>query len=201
MSLILLPGIKAADSAVITLGAAVAVAETLMVVFDVPADIKWPNDVLISDRKICGILVESAIQNDRVQHAILGIGINVAQAYFPLEIAESATSLLIETGQRIAPEEFAGPLLERLERWYRTSTDRRDEVILRWEQLSSYARGREVRVESAGESIEGITRGLLPTGALRVELSNGETREIVSGEVSLRSVHSAKSGVRRRTTG
>jgi BirA family biotin operon repressor/biotin-[acetyl-CoA-carboxylase] ligase len=188
LSLILRPRIRAADSPVITLWAAVAVAETLTQVFDLPADIKWPNDVLTSGRKICGILVESAIERDQVQYAVMGIGVNVAQASFPIEIADSATSLLIETGRKIAPEEFAEPLLERLERWYSTSTDRRDQVILRWEQLSSYARGRAVRVESSGDSIEGVTRGLLPTGALIVELSNGEIREIVSGEVRLRKV-------------
>ena len=132
------------------------------------ADIKWPNDILTSGRKICGILVESAIENDRLQYAVMGIGVNIAQASFPQEIADSATSLLIETGRKIAPEEFAGPLLERLERWYRTSTDRRDQVILRWEQLSSYARGRAVRVESSKDSIEGMTRGLNAAGALIV---------------------------------
>ena len=198
LSLILRPRIKAADSGVITLAAAVAVAETLMLDFGVPADIKWPNDVLTSSRKICGILVESAIEGDRLQYAVMGIGVNVAQASFPHELADSATSLLIETGRKIAPEEFAEPLLERLERWYRTSTDQRDQVILRWEQLSSYARGRAVRVESSGDSIEGMTRGLTAGGALIVELDTGETREIVSGEVRLRKVRSAKSEVRSR---
>lgn len=199
LSLILRPKIKAADSGVITLGAAVAVAETLIMVFEVPADIKWPNDILTSGRKICGILVESAIENDRLQYAVMGIGVNIAQATFPQEIADSATSLLIETGRKIAPEEFAEPLLERLERWYRTSTDRRDQVISRWEQLSSYARGRAVRVESSKDSIEGMTRGLNAAGALIVEMDTGETREIVSGEVSLGRVRSAKSGVRSRS--
>ena len=198
LSLILRPKIKAADSAVITLAAAVAVAETLRLGFDVPADIKWPNDVLTSGRKICGILVESAIENDRLQYAVMGIGVNVAQASFPHEIADSATSLLIETGRKIAPEEFAGLLLERLERWYRASTDQRDQVILRWEQLSSYARGRAVRVESSGASIEGMTRGLTAGGALIVELDTGERREIVSGEVRLRRVRGAKSEARSR---
>src|SRR3979411_2270895 len=69
LSLVLRPQIKAADSAIVTLAAAVGVAETFKLDFEVPADIKWPNDVLVSGRKICGILVEAAIQNDQLQYA------------------------------------------------------------------------------------------------------------------------------------
>ncbi|MEK6407060.1 MAG: biotin--[acetyl-CoA-carboxylase] ligase [Acidobacteriota bacterium] len=192
LSLILRPAIKAADSAVITLAAAVAVAEALAADFQVPADIKWPNDVLASGRKICGILVESAIENNRLQYAVMGIGVNVAQRIFPPEIGESATSLSLETGRPVAPEDFLKPLLDRLERWYTTATARPDRVIARWEELSSYARGCAVRVESSAGSIEGVTRGLTAAGALVIELSNGETREIVSGEVSLRAVSAGR---------
>lgn len=192
LSLILRPAIKAADSAVITLAAAVAVAEALAADFQVPGDIKWPNDVLASGRKICGILVESAIENNRLQYAVMGIGVNVAQRIFPPEIGESATSLSLETGRPVAPEDFLKPLLDRLERWYTTATARPDRVIARWEELSSYARGCAVRVESSAGSIEGVTRGLTAAGALVIELSNGETREIVSGEVSLRAVSAGR---------
>jgi BirA family biotin operon repressor/biotin-[acetyl-CoA-carboxylase] ligase len=180
---------------VITLAAAVAVAETLEVDFQVAADIKWPNDVLASGRKICGILVESAIENGLLQYAVLGIGVNVAQRAFPSEIGESATSLSLETGRAVAPEDFLKPLLARLEGWYSAAATQPARVIARWESLSSYARGCPVRIESSGGSIEGVTRGLTPRGALIVQLSNGETREIVSGEVSLREVRSAKSEV------
>lgn len=201
LSLLLRPEIKAADSAVITLAAAVAVAETLKVDFQVSVDIKWPNDVLASGRKICGVLVETAIESGRLQYAVVGIGVNVAQRFFPGEIGESATSLSLETGRSIAPDDFVKPLLERLERWYTTAVPHPDRVIARWEELSSYARGCPVRVESSDGSIEGVTRGLTPRGALIVELSNGETRDIVSGEVSLRQVRSPKSEVRGRGNG
>lgn len=186
LSLILRPETKAADSAVLTLAAAVAVAETLRLDFDVAADIKWPNDVLASGRKICGILIESAIEGDRIQYAVMGIGVNIAERSFPDEIAHSATSLLLESGRLITPEDFLKPLLERLEHWYTTATCHRDRVIARWEELSSYARGCAVRVHSSDWSIEGITRGLTQAGALIVELSDGERREVNSGEVTLR---------------
>lgn len=186
LSVIVRPAIRAARSTVLTLAAAVAVCETLKLGFQVPADIKWPNDVMASNRKICGILVESAIEGERLQYAVIGIGVNIAQQSFPDEINRVATSLRIETGRSIAPEEFARPLLERLAEWYEVAVNERALLLTRWEALSSYARGCSVRVESSDWSIEGVTRGLGNTGALRVELANGEIREVFSGEVSLR---------------
>lgn len=190
LSLILRPQINPADAAIMTLAAAVGVAETLKLDFNAAVDIKWPNDVLASDRKICGILVESAIQNEQLQYAVIGIGVNIAQRSFPDEISDTATSLLLETGRLVEPEEFARPMLERIEGWYRNVIDHREKVIARWEELSSYARGRRVGVESTAGAIEGVTRGLTSSGALRLETANGETREIVAGEVSLRATSS-----------
>jgi BirA family biotin operon repressor/biotin-[acetyl-CoA-carboxylase] ligase len=192
LSLILRPQIKAADSAIVTLAAAVGVAETFKLDFEVPVDIKWPNDVLASGRKICGILVESAIQNDQLQYAVMGIGVNIAQQSFPDHLAVNATSLLLETRRRIEPEDFAQPMLERLEYWYRTAMTHPDQVIERWEELSSYARGRLVGVESPQGSIEGITRGLTSRGTLILEMGNGAIHEVVAGEVSLRAVSASQ---------
>jgi len=188
LSLILRPEIRASESAVITLAAAVAVAETLKLDFQLSVDIKWPNDILASGRKICGILVESAIESGRLQYAVMGIGVNVAQLYFPGELGLTATSLSLETGRTLSPEDLLKPLLKRLQYWCTSATAKPGPVIARWEELSSYARDCAVRVDSADGSIEGVTRGLTPKGALNIELSNGETREIVSGEVSLRRV-------------
>jgi BirA family biotin operon repressor/biotin-[acetyl-CoA-carboxylase] ligase len=186
--LILRSEIKAARSSIITLAAAVAVAETFSREFEVNADIKWPNDVLASGRKICGILVESAIEGERLAYSVMGIGVNLGQASFPEQIADSATSLLIETGRSVSPDSFLEPLLTGLERWYRTAIADPNQVIARWEQLSSYARGCRVRVESSEGVIEGVTHGLTPLGALIVGLGTGEKREIVSGEVSVRAL-------------
>ncbi|MFY9556476.1 MAG: biotin--[acetyl-CoA-carboxylase] ligase [Blastocatellia bacterium] len=188
-SVILRPEINAAKGMVLTLAAAVAVAETLKLDFNVNADIKWPNDVLASGRKICGILVESAIEGDRLQYAVMGIGVNISHSAFPAEIENSATSLLVETGRSIEPEQFLEPLLERLQYWYQATIVDGARVIARWEELSSYARGCAVRVATREDSIEGVTRGLAKGGALIVEMLSGETREIISGEVTLRAVH------------
>jgi len=186
VSLVLRPDIKPADSPVITLAAAVAVAETLEQDYRVSSDIKWPNDVLARGRKICGILVESAIEANKLLYAIMGVGVNLGQREFPEELKETATSLLIESGQLVTPDDFLKSLLERLEYWYRRATAQPSEVIARWETMSSYARNCVVRVENSDSIIEGITRGLTAKGALVIEMTSGERREIVSGEVKLR---------------
>lgn len=171
-----------------TLAAAIAVAETLRLDFQTAGDIKWPNDILAKGRKICGILVESAVESDRLQYAIMGIGVNLAQRSFPDQIGDTATSILLETGREISPENFLEAMLPRLELWYAASLAESDRVIARWGELSSSGYDCPVRVESADDSVEGVTRGLSATGALIVELANGERREIVSGEVKVRAV-------------
>ena len=188
LSIILRPRVEASESAIITLAAAVSVAETLRLDFHISADIKWPNDILVAGRKICGILVEAAIEGTRLQYAILGIGVNIAQRLFPEPVGESATSILLETGRRIKPEDFADGLLPRLEHWYTIAMSDSAQVIARWEELSSSGRDCIVRVDSSGDAIEGVTRGLTTAGALIVELANGERREIVAGDVRVRSV-------------
>jgi BirA family biotin operon repressor/biotin-[acetyl-CoA-carboxylase] ligase len=139
---------------------------------------------MIDGRKVCGILVESAIEGNHIQHAILGIGINIRQRSFPPDISGTATSLFIETGLDLSPDDLLKPLLERADLWYRKAPP--GEVLSRWEELSSYGSGRKVRVFSSGEEIEGVTRGLTLAGGLVVELASGERREVQSGEVSLR---------------
>jgi BirA family biotin operon repressor/biotin-[acetyl-CoA-carboxylase] ligase len=186
LSLVLRPNITPADSPVITLAAAVAVAETLSIDFNVAADIKWPNDVHARGRKICGVLVESAIEKGVLQYAVMGIGINLAQRDFPGDLEQSATSLFLETGEAIAPDDLLSPLLVRLDHWYAKAISRPADVISRWESLSTYARDCLVSVESSGDSIEGVTQGLAANGALKIRLGSGDVREIFSGEVKLR---------------
>lgn len=186
VSIILRPRVAPAAATFITLAAAVAVAETLTHDYHLPADIKYPNDIHINGRKICGILVESATEGEHLLYAVLGIGVNLAQREFPEELQETATSLLIESGNAIEPEEFLRPLLARLNTWYPASLKDPARVLERWEALSSYAHACAIRVIANDSTIEGVTRGLTASGALRVELDGGEIREIVSGEISIR---------------
>ena len=189
LSLILRPSITASASGIITLAAAVAVAETLRLDLEIAADIKWPNDVLVAGRKICGILVEAAIEGDRLQYAVMGIGVNLAQRSFPEELGDDATSLRMVTGRVVEPEAFMQLLLPRLEHWYLAAMSEAAGVRARWEELSSSGHDCRVRVESSEGAIEGVTRGLTAGGALIVELATGERLEIVAGDVRVRAVN------------
>jgi len=185
-SVILRPALKPAESTVITFAAAVAVAETLATDFNLTADIKWPNDVMTGGRKISGILVETAVEGERLQYAVLGIGVNLGQRDFPGELRQTATSVFIESGKQVEPDEFLSPLIDKLEHWYRMAISDPRAVTERWQKLSSYARDCPVRVRLPDGELDAVTRGLTEAGALIIELGNGERREIVSGEVTLR---------------
>lgn len=187
-SVILRPQATPAQASLITLAAAVAVAETFKLDFASDADIKWPNDILLNGRKICGILVESSVENSQLLYAVLGIGVNLRQKVFPDELHAIATSLFIETQQTVTPEEFLQPLLVRLNHWYGLVIAQPAAIIERWQQLSSFAKDCPVRILSSEVEIFGVTRGLTASGALLIELDDGEMREIVSGEISLRKV-------------
>jgi len=171
----------------ISLLAAVAVAETLIARGVAGVDIKWPNDVLVNERKLCGILAEGASGGGAAGglRIILGIGVNLNHPSFPSELRETATSLLIETGQRVATDEFRDQLLERIAHWY--DVWRRDEIAKitgRWRELSSSSRGQRVVVTLDGERLIGVTDGLTATGALRLITDRGELKTILAGEVA-----------------
>ncbi|HEX5733519.1 MAG TPA: biotin--[acetyl-CoA-carboxylase] ligase [Blastocatellia bacterium] len=185
-SVILRPEMKPAEATVITFAAAVAVAETLASDFNLDVDIKWPNDVMAGRRKISGILVETAVEGEQLLYAVLGIGVNLNQQDFPGELKETATSLFIESGGRVEPDEFLSHLTDRLEHWYRTAISDARGVMDRWQKLSSYACDCPVRVRVTGDEFDAVTRGLAASGALIIELAGGERREIASGEVTLR---------------
>lgn len=186
LSAILRPAVKPDALAFITLAAAVAVAETIAAEFGVNPDIKWPNDVMLSGKKVCGILVESAIEGGTVRYGIVGIGLNVDQLEFPEEIADTATSLRIETGRQGAPQEVLPLILDHLEKWYGVALSSPIDVLTRWEELSTYARNCDVTVTLPDGIIEGVTAGLTDRGTLTIRTADGKTREVFSGEVTLR---------------
>jgi len=188
LSVVLRPAIKPSEAGMITLASAIAVAETLRLEYETDAAIKWPNDVMVRGRKICGILIESAIQDDKLDYIVLGIGVNTGQRSFPEEVASTATSLWLETRRTVSPGDFADTLLPRLEHWYVTSISDQTAILSRWEELSPSSHNCRVSVETSNDSIEGITQGLTSSGGLIVEIANGERREVVAGDVRIRSL-------------
>ncbi len=188
VSILLRPVMAPADVLWLSLAAGLAVAEAVREVTTLQADIRWPNDLLLSGRKFCGILTELNAEVTRVRHAVVGIGINVHQAAFPPELATTATSLAIETGQRSwRRQDLLIALLHALLREEKALTtsgciDRVSaDILRRLNESSSWIRGKHVTVEEA-DSFSGVTDGLDSRGFLRVRTADG-VRTVLSGGV------------------
>ncbi len=165
--------------------AAIAIAETLIERGVAGVDIKWPNDVLVNERKISGVLAEAVSAGEQSPRLVLGVGVNLNHRFFPPELSETATSLAIETGKQIVVEEFRDQLFEKIAQWYEIW--RRGDsasIIERWRRLSTYARGQRVVVTLEDEKLIGVTDGLTETGALRLVTDGGDVRTILAGEVT-----------------
>jgi BirA family biotin operon repressor/biotin-[acetyl-CoA-carboxylase] ligase len=184
-SVVLRPRIDKKFLPLITLIAGVAVHDTLEELFAIDCDLKWVNDVLVNDKKICGILTETC-ETQKGLAVILGIGINLKSAGIPAELGETATSLEAETGLAPDFELLLRTLTQNLERNYLMLNEKNGADLVRdaWSKRSTYAFGCRVRVSFAEESIAGITRGLEPDGALRIETEGGEIRVVRAGEVA-----------------
>lgn len=190
-SILLRPDVPATKTPILTLLSAVAVAETLGEVIRetgpvqlVFTDIKWPNDVLLNSRKVCGILSEMAMKGHRASYVVIGIGVNINNDRFPPPLNGQATSLFLETGQRFSRVKVFHVLLRIFQSWYKSFLDYRfDKIFDRWCQLSSYAHGKNISVEMDKKMISGITRGLSKDGALLLERTDGTVEEIFSGDL------------------
>jgi BirA family biotin operon repressor/biotin-[acetyl-CoA-carboxylase] ligase len=180
-SVVLRPKVAPADILMLSLLAGLAVAGAVESVIGVRPDLRWPNDLLLDGRKFCGILTEMNAEATRVRYAVLGIGINVNQAEFPADLAETATSIRQHTGRTWSRVELAAALLKSLDREYARLGGDRGEIISRFEGSCSTARGTRVRVEENG-GFEGVTEGLDERGFLRIRTQDG-LRTVLSGGV------------------
>ena len=168
----------------ITFMAALAVGDALNEASDIQTDIKWPNDLLSGERKICGILAE-AIETPSGRAVIVGIGINLSQAAFPAELTNVATSVAEASGRAAEREAILAALLRSLSRWYSllSEPDGREKIVAAWTSRSSYATGKLVQVSNGDEAWRGTTCGVEPDGALRLKTASGELKVVRAGDV------------------
>jgi len=185
-SIILRPLMQPKDAAKLTLLGSVTVARTVSKLYGLKAEIKWPNDVLINQRKLCGILTEGEINGKTLHFAVLGFGVN---ANFNLEalpkhLGESATTLKEQLGREISREILLCRLLENAEAYYDMLSNGKFEAILNdWRKLSGFL-GSYVKIISCREKIEGWAVDLDDDGALIVRLKDQTTHRVISGEVA-----------------
>jgi BirA family transcriptional regulator, biotin operon repressor / biotin---[acetyl-CoA-carboxylase] ligase len=187
-SVVLRPALPPSEALVLSLAAGLAVHSAVeQIDSSVSPDLKWPNDLLIKGRKLCGILTEMNAEPTRVRYIVVGIGINVNQARFPVELQSTATSLRLVSGTEWSRVELCTALLKSLDREYRDLLEKagaHESILQRFETRSSTVRGRPVRVEENG-GFEGMTEGLDPRGFLQVRTAEG-LRTVLSGTAILK---------------
>ncbi len=185
-SILLRPRIDQGAWPLITLMAAVAVHDALLDACTLETDIKWPNDVLANDRKLCGILAET-VDTPSGGALVVGIGINLTDRAFSSELNEIATSVESATGKVPDRETVLQALIRALARGYVALQSSRgaEDMIRAWSKRSSYARGKQITVSNGDEILKGTTRGLESDGALRVETRAGEIKTVRAGDVTI----------------
>lgn len=189
MTLMLKPEINPNHASMLTLVAAMATTRAIRRVTGVPAMIKWPNDIVMNGKKVCGILTEMSAQFDYINHIVIGIGINVHNEDFPEEIAQTASSIYLESGQRIHRASLIEAFLEEFEDVYAEYLKTEDmEGLVKEYDAMLVNRGRQVRVLDPKEPFEGKAMGITKKGELIVD--TWESRKLVSsGEVSVRGIY------------
>lgn len=188
MSFLLRPLIKPEKVSGLTLVAALAVSRAVEQVTGLKPQIKWPNDLVLHEKKICGILTEMSSEMDFIHYVVVGIGINVNRKEFPEELP-FATSLFLEGGREYNRAELAASVLWAFEAYYEEFLSRGSlEGLLAEYNSRLVNRDSQVQVIKDGESLQGIARGINARGELLVETEKG-TEVILSGEVSVRGVY------------
>jgi len=182
LSLILKPNLENLPRLVMI--ASLAVLRTIKFLTNIDATIKWPNDVLIKDKKVCGILIESEVKGETVNYAIIGIGLNIYldASNFP-DISTIATSLRQETAQAVSKPELTAILLSELEKLYLAVKD--GATIYKEWRAHMDTLGKWVEVKSGKTTERGVAEDIMPNGNLILRHTDGNTTEILAGDVTV----------------
>ena len=185
MSMVLRPAVPIHFAPQLTLLTAVALCRSLKRLTGLPIGIKWPNDLLIDGKKISGILLESAAEDERLRYVIAGIGIsvNLEESDYPDELLEKATSLRIRAGHKWIREEVIADFLKEWEQLYFLYQESGfAPIITLWEALS-VSLGKPARLLTPQGDIIGVPIGLDESGAIRIELADGTIKPVFSAEM------------------
>ncbi len=187
-SVLLRPNIHSESAPRLTIMAAVSLAEAIREQTGCRTEIKWPNDILLNERKVAGILVELIAEPDRIRNAILGIGVdvNVRSRDFPPEIRSIATSIREELGQKVDRASLASAILRSLDRNYSNiATGEFGNIARKWEDLCTTL-GKEVSISLGDRVVEGTAETIDEFGSLLVRTRFGQVERITGGDVTLR---------------
>lgn len=190
MSFLLRPTIEPAKVSMITIVAAVAVARGIEKTTDLDCRIKWPNDIVVNGKKVCGILTELSSEVDYVNYAVVGIGINANMDSFPEELSETATSLSLELGHKIKRSETIVEVLKQFETYYAQflAEGNLNKLSEEYNRLL-ISKDKEVIILENDKKYIRKCLGIDELGKLIVENDKGEVNKIISGEVSVRGLY------------
>lgn len=187
MSLILRPNIPLPKAPQLTLLAAVSIVQAIEDLTGLHPEIKWPNDILINEKKVTGILTELQAESDRIHSIIIGMGINVNQALsdFPMDLQTKASSLLIEKGKPISRASLIKLIFSYFEKLYLLYLDEGFLPIkLMWESYA-ISIGKMMKARTMTSTIEGIALGITDDGVLQLEDHEGHIHHIYSADIEL----------------
>lgn len=189
-TLILKPEYPADKASVITLVMALAVAAAIRETCGAAAEIKWPNDIVVEGKKVCGILTEMSMERDYIQYVVIGVGINVGKQEFSPDMADRAISLRQICGRDVSRAALVANTMSAFEAYYDKFLETMDMSGLLEEYNALLVnRDREVRVLDAKAEFTGISHGINRRGELLVERQDGGLTEVFAGEVSVRGVY------------
>lgn len=190
MTILLRPEVVPTKAPMLTLVMAQSVAEGIRETTGLESGIKWPNDIVIDKKKVCGILTEMSTEIDYINYVVIGVGINVNQNTFPEEIQSKATSLMLEKGEIIKRSELVAAVMKRFEKNYETflKTEDLSGIIEEYNKML-VNRGKEVRILEPGNEYNAYASGINPQGELVVTTEDGAEKHIFAGEVSVRGIY------------
>jgi BirA family transcriptional regulator, biotin operon repressor / biotin---[acetyl-CoA-carboxylase] ligase len=184
-SVLLRPQLPPASVTQLTIAAATAVARAIRTQSSLAPQIKWPNDILVSGKKVAGILTELSAELDQVRYVVIGIGVDVNVMEFPPDLDGSATSLALEAGRRFVRGEMAAAILAELDADYaRIKRGEFAALAEEWEQ-HCITLGRRVHIHIGDRTVSGRAESLDNDGALLLRTDHGHLERIVGGDVTL----------------
>lgn len=184
MSLIVRPDVHPSRVAKMSLTLALAVAQAIRKETGLDARIKWPNDIVIGGRKICGLLLEMDATAEKVESIVAGVGINVHQTAFAEEIAHTASSLDLMAGRRVSRSAIVRAFLKEFEQAMALADDEMMDAY----RACSATIGQRVQVIALDGTYIGTAKGITESGSLLVETDDGDVREVLAADVSVRGI-------------
>lgn len=190
MTLLLKPEVEPSRAPMLTLLMAYAIADAFRGEKNLDVQIKWPNDLVLNKKKICGILTEMSAEVGYVHYVVIGVGINVNTERFQEEISQTATSLRIEEGVKFQRAELIAAIMQKFEMYYEKfcASGNLSDIMDGYNAIL-VNKDREVRVLEPGNEYNAKALGINETGELIVEKEDGSRTEIFSGEVSVRGIY------------